>query len=126
MTLGLGAWPAMQAAAPSQVQADQPVFRAGVDLIQLDVSVLDGKRQPVTGLNASDFTVFENGVQRPVRAFTSIQLRPNAGTAVAATVPLDVVTNLVGQQEGRLVVILMDRSIPSGQPTLIARKVAIA
>ena len=111
---------------PAQTEGDRTVFRAGVDLIQLDVSVLDGKRQPVTGLNASDFTVFENGVQRPVRAFTSIQLRPNAGTAVAATVPLDVVTNQVGQQEGRLVVILMDRSIPSGQPTLIARKVAVA
>jgi VWFA-related protein len=105
------------------------VFRGGVELIQLDVSVLDSKRQPVTGLTASDFTVFENGVQRPVRAFTSIQLparRPSAGGALPATVPLDVVTNQVGQQEGRLVIILMDRSIPTGQPTLLARKIATA
>jgi VWFA-related protein len=113
----------------AQAQRDQPVYRGGVELIQLDVSVLDRKRQPVTGLNASDFTVFENGVQRPVRAFTSIQLparRPNAGAALPATVPLDVVTNQVGQQEGRLVIILMDRTIPTGQPTMAARKIATA
>src|SRR5436190_21872370 len=121
MTLGLGAWPATQAAAPSHAQGEQPVFRGGVELIQLDVSVLDRNRQPVTGLNASDFTVFENGVQRPVRAFTSVQLparRPDAGGAGAlpATVPVNVVTNEVAQQEGRLVINLMDRTIPTGQP----------
>ena len=116
-------------ASPVQPQDDQPAFRGGVELIQLDVSVLDRKRQPVTGLNASDFTVFENGVQRPVRAFTSVQLparRPQAGVSLPATVPLDVVTNQVAQQEGRLVVILMDRSIPTGQPTMAARKIAVA
>ena len=98
-------------------------------MIQLDVSVIDRKRQPVTGLNASDFTVFENGRQRPVRAFTSIQLpmrRPGTGASSAAAVPVDVATNQAGQQEGRLVIILMDRSIPTGQPTMAARKIAIA
>jgi len=113
---------------PAQSQGDQPVYRGGVELIQLDVSVLDRKRQPVTGLSASDFTVFENGVQRPVRAFTSIQLaarRPSAGGA-PPTVPVNVVTNQVGQQEGRLVFILMDRTIPIGQPTIAARKIATA
>jgi VWFA-related protein len=114
---------------PAQAQGERPAFRGGVELIQLDVSVLDRKRQPLTGLNASDFTVFENGVQRPVRAFTPIQLptrRSSAAAALPATAPLDVVTNQVGQQEGRLVIILMDRSIPPGQPTLVARKIAIA
>jgi VWFA-related protein len=105
------------------------VFRGGVELIQLDVSVLDRKRQPVVGLTASDFTVFENGVQRPVRTFTSIQLparRPAAVAALGAELPVDVATNQVGQQDGRLVIILMDRSIPPGQPTVVARKVATA
>jgi VWFA-related protein len=128
--LGLSAWPGAQSVAPSpQAPADRPAFRGGVELIQLDVSVLDRKRQPVTGLNASDFSVFENGVERPVRAFTSIQLparRPGAGAALPATVPREVATNQVGQQEGRLVIILMDRTIPTGQPTLVARKVATA
>ena len=103
------------------------MFRGGVDLIQLDVSVLDRKRHPVTGLIASDFTVFENGVEKPVQAFSSVQLpiRRNAA-ATASAVPLDVVTNNVADQGGRLVIILMDRSIPTGQPTVVARKIATA
>ena len=96
VTLGLSAWSAAQSAAPplappAQSQGNQPVFRGAVELIQLDVSVLDGKRQPVTGLNASDFTVFENGVQRPVRAFASVQLparRLDAGVVLPDWVPL--------------------------------------
>ena len=31
-------------------------FRAGVDVVQIDVSVLDDKRKPVRGLTAADFT----------------------------------------------------------------------
>jgi VWFA-related protein len=136
VTVGLIAWPAaaqpgptVEAPRPGQAQSDRPAYRGGVELIQLDVSVLDRKRQPVTGLSASDFTVLENGVPRPVRAFTSIQLpaRPPRGEAVLpGAPPPDVITNQVGQQEGRLVIILMDRSIPTGQPTLAARKIAIA
>jgi VWFA-related protein len=151
VTLGLSAWSAAQSAAPprpsptssqpgqttdapppaspAQAQGDRPVFRGGVELIQLDVSVLDRKRQPVTGLNASDFTVFENGVQRPVRAFTSVKLparRSGARADLPAAAPVDVVTNQVGEQEGRLLIILMDRTIPTGQPTMVARKVATA
>ena len=34
-----------------------PTFRAGVDVVQLDVSVLDKNRRPVRGLTAADFTL---------------------------------------------------------------------
>jgi VWFA-related protein len=115
----------------TQGQTGRPVFRAGVELVQIDVSVLDGKRQPVKGLTAADFTVIENGVPRPVKAFAEVTLpprpAPSAGDAVwAASVPPDVVTNEVGQEDGRLVIILMDRTIPVGQPTVAARKIAEA
>jgi VWFA-related protein len=112
-------------------QTGRPVFRAGVELVQIDVSVLDGKRQPVKDLTAADFTVIENGVSRPVKAFAEVTLpprpAPTAGDAVwAASVPPDVVTNEVGQEDGRLVIILMDRTIPVGEPTVAARKIAEA
>ena len=113
----------------AQGQGDRPQFRAGVELIQLDVAVLDDKRQPVRGLSAADFTVLEDGVARPIRAFTPIELdaRTRAPeTAWADSAPPDVVTNQVGEREGRLVIILMDRSIPVQQPTLTARKIAAA
>jgi VWFA-related protein len=126
IALGVAVW--SSAARSAQTPNGQPAFRGGVELIQLDVSVLDARRRPVTGLNASDFTILDNGVQRPVRAFTPILLppsRPRHGAAPPA-VSSDVVTNQVGEQGGRLVIILMDRSIPVGQPTVAARKIATA
>ena len=107
-------------------QSERPQFRAGVELLQLDVVVLDNKRQPVRGLTAADFTVLDNGVETPIRAFTPIELaRPRANDAVwAGDVAPDVVTNQVGEEDGRLVVILMDRTIPLEEPTVTARKIA--
>jgi VWFA-related protein len=106
-----------------------PQFRTGVELVQLDVAVLDDKRQPVRGLTATDFTVLEEGVARPIRAFTAVDLptrTTSAETAWSKDVPPDVVSNQVGEQEGRLVVILMDRTIPVQQPTIVARRIATA
>jgi VWFA-related protein len=113
----------------AQGQSELPQFRAGVELIQLDVAVLDDKRQPVRGLTAADFTVLDNGVATPIRAFTPVELAPRARATEAAwadEAPPDVVTNQAGLQDGRLVIILMDRSIPVHQPTVVARKIAVA
>jgi VWFA-related protein len=110
----------------AQGQSERPQFRAGVELLQLDVVVLDNKRQPVRGLTAADFTVLDNGVETPIRAFTPIELaQPRTSKAAwAGDVAPDVVTNQVGEEDGRLVVILMDRTIPIEQPTVTARKIA--
>ncbi len=116
-------------AAPAQQPRDAPQFRTGVELIQLDVAVLDDNRQAVRGLSASDFTVLDNGTATPIRAFTPVVLAGSARATEAVwsrEVPADVVTNKVGEQEGRLVVILMDRSIPLQQPTITARRIATA
>jgi VWFA-related protein len=105
---------------------DDQQFRGGVELVQLDVVVLDGKRQPVRRLSAADFTVLDNGTETPIRAFTPVELaRARARAAVWANdVVPDVVTNQAGREEGRLVVILMDRSIPQAEPSVTARKIA--
>lgn len=109
-------------------QPARPQFRAGVELLQLDVVVLDARRQPVTGLTAADFTVLDNGVETPIRAFTPIDLAASSPTDADSVFAAgrDVVTNASGSDEGRLVVILMDRTIPIEQPTLTARKIALA
>ena len=52
--------------------------------------------------------------------------RVRAEAVWANDVAPDVVTNQVGEEEGRLVVILMDRTIPIEQPTVTARKIATA
>jgi VWFA-related protein len=103
-----------------------------VQLVRIDVSVLDDQRQPVRGLQASDFTVLEDGQPRPVRAFKPVDLA--AATAAAATTPgvtpsltSGVATNRVGDDTSRLIFILMDRSIPTeGGPLTVARRVADA
>ncbi len=115
---------------PQDPAAPPPaVFRAGTELVQVDVTVLDGRRQPVTGLTAADFTVLENGQPRAVETFAAVDLADRVVATEAAwmsEVPRDVADNQIAEQEGRLVVIVMDRSIPVGPPTLIAREVATA
>jgi Ca-activated chloride channel family protein len=53
-----------------------PVFRAGVDLVALNIVVTDGAARFVTGLQPKDFAVYEDGVQQDVSFFaaTSVPL----------------------------------------------------
>ena len=57
--------------AGSHATASPTVFRAGVDLVALNVVVTDPKQRFVTGLNASDFAVYEDGVQQNVTFFAA-------------------------------------------------------
>src|SRR5689334_15853493 len=56
------------------VRAQTPAFRAGVELVSVDVSVLNGYRLPIRGLTADDFTVLEDGHPRPIAAFSPVDL----------------------------------------------------
>src|SRR5262245_1671589 len=86
----------------------QPSFRTGVELVQLDVSVLDRDRRPVRGLTAADFTVLEDGVERPIASFVAVDLPdgPSSGAAWLRDVPRDVASNRLDAQ--RVVVIVFD------------------
>jgi cytochrome c553 len=41
----------------AQTPSDRPTFRLGINVVQVDVSVLDDQRRPVRDLTAADFTV---------------------------------------------------------------------
>jgi VWFA-related protein len=134
--LAQGNTPAAPGAASSAQQP--PTFRSGVALVQMDVTVLDKDRRPVTGLAAADFTVLEDGVERPVAAFTAVDLSgdtpsnvaggpvalPAGATTSAVTAPGTPVASPRQETAGRLVTILMDRSTPPGEPTIVARHIA--
>jgi Ca-activated chloride channel homolog len=47
-----------------------PQFGAGIDVIRLNISVLDGRSQYVTQLDRNDFAVFEDGVRQELNFFT--------------------------------------------------------
>ena len=115
--------------AGAQTPVPQATFRGGTDLVQVDVSVLDGKRHPVRGLTAADFTIFEDGQPREIQAFSEVSLPDRLQSRDASwtrEVPSDVATNLTAQEEGRLVIILLDRTIPVGEPTITAKRIAAA
>ena len=89
-------------------QAPQAPFRARVDLIQVDVSVLDRDRRPVSGLTAADFTLMEDGRPRPIVSFTEVHVPPPAAPTAGWVTDIapDVTTNT--HPPGRLVVIAID------------------
>jgi VWFA-related protein len=120
--------PSGQGAAPPVPQQQPPVFKTGVDVVQLDVSVLDAARQPVRGLTADDFVVFEGGQQRPIVAFTAIDVPPppSQKPVWASQVDPDVETNQ--GDVARFVVIVMDDAgtgFDQGQASS-ARRIAAA
>jgi len=114
--------------AVQQASTPQPTFRTGVDVVQVDVSVLDKDRHPVRGLTSGDFTILEDGKPRPIVAFVPVDLgEPETSSGSAAwvrDVAPDVVTNAV-RPEGRLVVIMFDWSIRF-EDQLLAKKIAAA
>jgi Ca-activated chloride channel family protein len=72
------AWVTVSAQAPApdpgRQQPQQPSFRAGVELVSLNVTVSDGTGKYVTDLTPEDFNVFEDGVKQDVTYFTKTNL----------------------------------------------------
>jgi VWFA-related protein len=104
-----------QSTAPPQQNAPASqapgVLRATTRLVIVDVVVTDKNKAPVSGLEAEEFTVFEDGKQQQVSAF-SFQKPASGSTRAAETVtPLapDVVTNAPRYaKESVLTVVLLD------------------
>jgi VWFA-related protein len=91
--------------------AQQPTFRAGIDLLTVDASVVDEKGQPVTDLSAEDFTAVVDGQPRRV---VSVRFLEDEMTAKSTTnraalsfpIPMHVRNGFSG---GRVVVFVVDR-----------------
>jgi Ca-activated chloride channel homolog len=50
-----------------------PAFRAGVDVVSLNVTVIDGAHRYITNLEPSEFLVFEDGIKQDVTFFNRRQ-----------------------------------------------------
>ena len=91
--------------APSQT----PRFRAGADLVELDVTVFDKARHPVRDLKPTDFVVTVDGQPRAIANFNAVDVAPPAVSETATwvrQVAPDVATNAA--PTGRVVVIVLD------------------
>jgi VWFA-related protein len=104
----------------SGLERIQERFATTVELVHVDVAVMDRDRRPIVDLVESDFAVFEDGKQRPIVAFARVELPTPSVYGGALDLPFDGKQSEVKipapgswPNEGRLVVILFDRSIPT-------------
>jgi VWFA-related protein len=58
---------------PAQPDQQRPTFRAGANLVRVDVSVIDHHGDPVTDLQKDDFEVREDGVVQTVETFKFVE-----------------------------------------------------
>lgn len=64
----------LAALAAGQASRQVPSFRAGIDVVSLNVTVTDPTGRYVTDLGQDDFVIFEDGVQQDVTFFTRTPL----------------------------------------------------
>jgi Ca-activated chloride channel family protein len=62
---------AVVAAAMVTLRAQQPTFRATVDLVHFGVSVVDKQGKPISGLSKDDFEVVEAGKKQAIQYFSA-------------------------------------------------------
>lgn len=90
-----------------------PRFTAEIDLVQLDVVVLDAAGQPVEGLTASDFALFDNTHETPVEVVSEVRIPgPEFTAAWMRTVTTDVTTNARAEDRRLVMIVLDDGRLP--------------
>lgn len=98
----------------SKPQPQTPVFRAGVELVTIDVTAIDGNGRQVTDLAAADFRVEIDGDTRQVSSVEYVRsadpLR-TIGPPAKIAVPDETFSssNAKGAPRGRLIVLLIDQ-----------------
>ncbi|HEX8028604.1 MAG TPA: hypothetical protein VF491_09090, partial [Vicinamibacterales bacterium] len=106
---------AVASAHGDQAQAAQPqqppiTFRAEVNYVEVDARVLDRDGKFITGLQAGDFQVFEDGKPQKVTAFSLVNIpleRAERPLFASKPVEPDVRTNMQAA-DGRVYVIVLD------------------
>jgi VWFA-related protein len=98
------------AANPDQASPDQPIFRAGVNFVRVDVIVTDKNGNAVADLKPEDFEITEQGQGQTVETFKLISLD---GGLMATTPPRQIRTDLDEESEAarddvRLFAIFLD------------------
>ena len=100
-----------QTDAPAPTGAPTATFKAGIELVTIDVSVSDKNGQPVRDLLASDFTVKVDGKLRRVVSAQHVSFNVEAGRKTAAQAGEEsFFTTNIGPPEGRMIVIVVDQS----------------
>jgi len=70
----------------ARATSQQPRFKAGVDLVQIDVVAVDKDGHPIRGLTAADFTLLDRKKPQPITTFKEVTIP--SSDAPGAAVPL--------------------------------------
>ncbi len=92
-------------------EAQQPVFRSGINFVRVDVIVTDKNGDPVTDLKMEDFDVFEDGDLQAVESFKLVRVTgaPPPGEGPAREIRSDYDQELEAQREdARIFVFFLD------------------
>jgi hypothetical protein len=110
----MGAAAALTAFASGQEPAAEtravPTFPTRAELVTVDVLVLDPKGEPVRGLVAEDFALYEDGKPQKVATFEALDFGPpsDAGPTPAPLAPPGEPGDRPARSEGRPFVLLVD------------------
>ena len=102
---------ALSLTAIARAQAPQPVptFKAGVELVRLDVQITDANGLPLRDVKADELEVFESGVRRPIIYFQHVEEPSDTYSDITRrTVSGDVSTNQRAAR-GHLYVFVFDQ-----------------
>jgi VWFA-related protein len=81
-------------------------FKAGVEVVSVDVNVVDREGRPLDSLGASDFTLTVDGKPRRITSAEFVRMTPQAAAAPAATTHYSTNANT---GSGRLIALVVDQ-----------------
>jgi Ca-activated chloride channel family protein len=90
-----------QAAPGDETIDDDEVLKIDTDLVLVDVTVTDAEGNPVRGLRAEDFKLYEDGEEREV-AFLNVERRGGGERPVAVVFAVDVSGSMTAEELLRL------------------------
>ena len=85
--VGLAAFPARPAGRPQDQQ--RPLYRGGIDLVNVNATVTDDQGHFVKGLDKEDFLLLEDGRELPIAQFSSERVPVSLGIVVDASSSMD-------------------------------------
>ncbi len=102
LIMGVGASgdaaPQQEQAPPQEAEAQdapqQPVFRAGINFVRVDIIVTDDDGNPVVDLTIDDFEIFEDGEPQTIETFEQFLITP----AVALDEPIRAIRNAFDEE----------------------------
>jgi len=95
------------------LSAQQPTFRSGVRLVNVNVIAHDNAGQPVKNLTATDFRIYEDGKEQKIEVFAieadRLAPTPSAASSSTPSTPAVFSNRLAERTGGGVTVILFDR-----------------